>query len=637
MEDRKMVLLTGEKIRKSYGTRVIFDDIDFSIHEGDKIGVIGVNGCGKSTLLKIVAGVGSADSGEIIKMNGMEIGYLSQEPIFVEGTTVLQQVFRGENPKLALVRTYEEATRELAEFPEKKDVIGKVEKLTEQMNKEELWSLESEAKNILHRLGITDFSQTVETLSGGQRKRVALAAALIAPVDLLVLDEPTNHIDHDTVEWLESHLSKYAKALLMVTHDRYFLDRVANRTLELEKGNIYSYQANFTKFLEMKAEREELEAAGERKRQNFLRTELEWVRRGAKARTTKQKARLQRFDEISSVKAPEEKQNVELSSLGSRLGKKTIELHDVCKSYGDKKLIEDFSYIILRDDRIGITGVNGSGKTTLLKMIIGGLEPDHGYIERGETVKIGIFAQENEDMDESVSVLGYIKEVADYIKTADGQISASQLLERFLFAPDMQRGPISMLSGGEKRRLYLAKVLMGSPNILFLDEPTNDLDIETLMILENYLEHFMGAVIVVSHDRYFLDKVANRMFAFVGNGKIKQYEGGYTDYHDAKMAEAPIFTEKVQKVEVQREKTQAPIKKMSYKDQREFDTIGDIIGALEEKIEVCQMEIDGCTTEYTKLQELSEKKEKLELELEEKMERWMELTELAEAIAENKE
>lgn len=636
MEDGKMVLLTGEKIRKSYGTRVIFDDIDFSIHEGDKIGVIGVNGCGKSTLLKIVAGVGSADSGEIITMNGMEIGYLSQEPVFVEGTTVMQQVFRGENPKLALVRTYEDAVRKLAEFPEKQELIAQVAKLTEQMNKEELWSLESEAKNILHRLGIADFGQTVETLSGGQRKRVALAAALIAPVDLLILDEPTNHIDHDTVEWLEAHLSKYSKALLMVTHDRYFLDRVANRTWELEQGDIYSYQANFTKFLEMKAEREELEAAGERKRQNFLRTELEWVRRGAKARTTKQKARLQRFDDISSIKAPEEKQNVELSSVGSRLGKKTIELHDVCKSYGDKKLIADFNYIILRDDRIGITGVNGSGKTTLLKMIIGTLEPDSGYIERGETVKIGIFAQENEDMDERISVLDYIKEVADYIKTVDGKISASQLLERFLFAPDMQRGPISMLSGGEKRRLYLARVLMGSPNILFLDEPTNDLDIETLMILENYLENFMGAVIVVSHDRYFLDKVANRMFAFVGNGKIKQYEGGYTDYHDAKAAEMPIVTEKVQKTEVPREKTQAPITKMSYKDQREFDTIGDVIADLEEKIEQCQNDMNACTTEYTKLQELSEKKEALELELEERMERWMELTELAETIAENK-
>ncbi|WP_317855773.1 ABC-F family ATP-binding cassette domain-containing protein [Chakrabartyella piscis] len=632
-----MVLLTGEKIRKSYGTRVIFDDIDFSIHEGDKIGVIGVNGCGKSTLLKIVAGVGSADSGEIITMNGMEIGYLSQDPLFVEGTTVLQQVFKGENPKLALVRTYEEAIGELAIHPEQTDLIAKVAKLTEEMNKEELWSLESEAKTILQRLGITDFTLTVETMSGGQRKRVALAAALIAPVDLLILDEPTNHIDHDTVEWLEAHLSKYSKALLMVTHDRYFLDRVANRTLELEKGNIYSYQANFTKFLEMKAEREELEAAGERKRQNFLRTELEWVRRGAKARTTKQKARLQRFDEISSIKAPEEKQNVELSSIGSRLGKKTIELIDVCKSYGDKKLIENFNYIILRDDRIGITGVNGSGKTTLLNMIVGNLEPDSGTIERGETVKIGIFAQENAEMDERISVLDYIKEVGEYIKMVDGKISASQLLEKFLFAPDMQRGPISMLSGGEKRRLYLARVLMESPNILFLDEPTNDLDIETLMILEHYLESFMGAVIVVSHDRYFLDKVANRMFAFVGNGQIKQYEGGYTDYHDAKMAEIPVYVaEKVQKTETPREKSQAPITKMSYKDQREFDTIGDVIADLEEKIEQCQKDMNACTTEYTKLQELSEKKESLELELETKMERWMELTELAEMIAENK-
>ncbi|AMJ40021.1 ABC-F family ATP-binding cassette domain-containing protein [Anaerotignum propionicum] len=631
-----MVLLTAEHIRKSYGTRVIFDDISFSIHEGDKIGVIGVNGAGKSTLLKIVAGVGHADSGEVITMNGMRIAYLSQNPEFMQGTTILQHVFAGDNPKLSLVREYEETLEQLNANPQDKNMATLSARLTEEMDKAEAWSLESEAKNILTRLGILDFGQKVDTLSGGQKKRVALAAALIAPVELLILDEPTNHIDHDTVEWLEKHLEKYAKALLMVTHDRYFLDRVANRTLELDKGQLYSYQGNYTKFLELKAEREELESAGERKRQNFLRSELEWVCRGAQARSTKQKARLQRFDEVSAIKAPEEKQNVSLSSIGSRLGKKTIELENISKAYDGKVYIKDFSYIVLRDDRIGITGDNGCGKTTLLKIMIGKLKPDSGMVQRGETVKIGIFSQENEGMDESVKVLDYIREVAEYIPTGDGRISASQMLEKFLFPADMQRGPISMLSGGEKRRLYLARVLMGAPNILFLDEPTNDLDLETLMILEEYLQDFQGAVIAVSHDRYFLDKTVNRIFAFLGDGRIKQYEGGYSDFKAAKEKEAPSTVElaKPQKVEAVKEKS--PVTKMSYKDQREYDTIGVEIAKIEEKIWLMNKAMEGCTTDYTELQRLSQEKEELELKLESRMERWMELTELAEEIEKNR-
>ena len=635
-----MVLLTAENIRKSYGTRVIFDDISFSIHEGDKIGVIGVNGTGKSTLLKIIAGVDQADSGTIITMNGMRMGYLSQNPVFVEGTTVLQQVFRGgENPQLALVRDYEETMSALAKTPENERLLKKAAELAEKMDKAEAWSLESEAKTILTKLGISDFSQKVETLSGGQKKRVALAAALIAPVDLLILDEPTNHIDNDTVDWLEKHLEKYSKALLMVTHDRYFLDRVANRTLELEKGKIYSYQANYSKFLEMKAEREELLAAGERKRQNFLRTELEWVRRGAKARTTKQKARLERFEEISSIRAPEEKQSVELSSVGSRLGKKTIELENVTKAYGGKTYIREFSYIILRDDRVGIIGDNGCGKSTLLHLMAGRLQPDSGSVVHGETVKIGVFAQENVDMDENQRVIDYIRDEAEIIRTADGHITASQMLDRFLFPPSMQRGPISILSGGERRRLYLCRVLMGAPNILFLDEPTNDLDIETLMILEDYLEHFNGAVVAVSHDRYFLDKTMGRIFAFLGNGVIKQYEGGYSDCRAAREREMPAFAEKAvkgKKEEAPREKTNGPIKKMSYKDQREYETIGDEIAALEEKIAKADADMAACATDFTRLQELSAEKEKLEAKLEERMERWMELSELAEEIARNK-
>ena len=471
---------------------MIFDDISFSIHEGDKIGVVGVNGTGKSTLLKIVAGVNQADSGEIITMNGMRMGYLPQSPVFRPGTTVLEQVFYGDNPVMALVREYESTMKALETNPTDEKLTKQAAQLSEKMDKAEAWSLESEAKNILTRLGISDFSQPVETLSGGQRKRVALAAALIAPVDLLILDEPTNHIDNDTVEWLEKHLEKYSKALLMVTHDRYFLDRVANRMLELEKGKIYTYQANFTKYLEMKAEREERLLSEEKKRQNFLRNELEWVRRGAQARSTKQKARLQRFEEVSAIRAPEEKQSVDISSVNSRLGKKTIELEHVCKEYNGVEYIHDFSYIILRNDRVGITGNNGCGKTTLLKMMTGQLQPDSGTVTRGETVKIGVFAQENEEWDENQRVLDYIRDVAEYVPTVDGRLSASQLLEKFLFPIPMQRGPISMLSGGEKRRLYLAKVLMEAPNILFLDEPTNDLDIETLMILEDYLDTFNG-------------------------------------------------------------------------------------------------------------------------------------------------
>lgn len=633
-----MVLLTAENIRKSYGTRIIFDDISFSIHEGDKIGVVGVNGTGKSTLLKIVAGVGQADSGEIITMNGMKIGYLPQAPVFQAGTTVLEQVFTGDYPQMELVRAYEACLKELEQAPSDSTLAEKAAVLAEKMDKAEAWSLESEAKNILTRLGISDFSRKVETLSGGQRKRVALAAALIAPVDLLILDEPTNHIDNETVEWLEKHLEKYSKALLMVTHDRYFLDRVANRMLELEKGKVYPYQANFTKFLEMKAEREELLAANERKRQNFLRNELEWVRRGAQARSTKQKARLQRFEEVSAQKAPEEKQNVELSSMGSRLGKKTIELSHVCKSFGGKEYIHDFSYLILRNDRVGITGNNGCGKTTLLKIMTEQLAPDSGTVTRGETVKIGVFAQENETWDENQRVLDYIRDTAEYVPTADGKLSASQMLEKFLFPVSMQRGPISMLSGGEKRRLYLAKVLMESPNILFLDEPTNDLDIETLMILEEYLEHFQGAVVAVSHDRYFLDKTMRRIFAFLGNGRIKQYEGGYTDFREAYLKEKGSNTpapapKKETKPEI---KTEKKLLKMTYKDQREYDTIGGEINELETKISVLENAMAECTTDYMRLQELSEEKEALDNKLEERMERWMELNELAEEIEKNR-
>lgn len=586
-----MNLLSVENLCKSFGEKVIFDNLTFGIEDTDKIGVIGVNGTGKSTLLKIIAGDEEPDSGNVVKMNGLRIGYLPQIPIFEEKEVVMDYMNR-----ICSINTPEE---------------------------------ESEAKSILTRLGIMDYYKPVAEMSGGQRKRIALGAAMISPVDLLILDEPTNHIDNDTVTWLEANLKKTTKALLMVTHDRYFLDRVVNKTIELDKGKMYTYEGNYSKFLELKAEREEREIANERKRQNFLRTELEWVRRGAQARSTKQKARLERFEEISNMAAPVKKQNVEIAGLSSRLGRKTIEVENIWKSYGDKVLIKDFSYIVLKNDRIGIIGPNGCGKSTLVNILTGRLEPDKGSVVMGETVKIGIFAQENDHMDGSLRVIDYIKDVGEYINTRDGRISASQLLERFLFNAEMQYSPISKLSGGERRRLYLLRVLMSAPNILFLDEPTNDLDIETLTILENYLEGFEGAVITVSHDRYFLDKCVDRIFAFEGNGVIKQYEGGYSDYLNARKPQETVKEEK--KEPKKWDKGERKLK-MSYNEEKEFATIDEDIAAIEDKIAQVEKDMEECASQYSKLQELSEEKEKLENELSEKMDRWMYLTELDEKI-----
>lgn len=632
-----MNFLTVEKLSKSFTDKILFDEISFGINEGDKIGVIGVNGTGKSTLLKIIAGVETADSGTITTMNGLRIGYLPQMPEFEEGMTVINQVFKTDNPKMQIVKEYEEALFQV-ENNYSKEAENKLIKLTEKMDKEDAWGLESEAKTILTKLGITDFYKEVQLLSGGQRKRVAMAGALISPVDILIMDEPTNHIDNETVDWLENYLGKCTKALLMVTHDRYFLDRVVNKTIELDKGKLYTYQGNYSQFLELKAEREELELAGERKRQNLLRRELAWIRRGAQARSTKQKARIERFEEVSAIKAPEMRGNVEISVGASRLGRKTIEINNVSMSYDGKKYIDDFSYIILRDDRVGIIGHNGCGKSTLMNIITGRLKPESGFVEIGDTVNIGVFAQENGEMDENMRVIDYIKELAEYVPTADGRITASQMLEKFLFKGDIQWSPISKLSGGEKRRLYLLRVLMAAPNILFLDEPTNDLDIETLTILEEYLEDFPGAVVTVSHDRYFLDKMVNRIFSFEGNGKIKQYEGGYTDYkiqHDKEEINIPV--EKVVKQEKKQE-VEKPKKlmKMTYKDQREFDTINERIEGIELKIAEIDDKISQCGSDYVKLQELTEQKENFEKELEEAMDRWVYLNELNEEIERNK-
>lgn len=593
-----MNLISVENLSKAYGEKIIFDNLTFGIDDTDKIGVIGVNGTGKSTLLKIIAGEEEADSGNVITMNGLRVGYLPQSPVFKKGEVVMDYMIR----------------------------ICKITNADE----------ESKAKTVLTKIGINDFYADVDTLSGGQKKRVAIGAAMISPVDLLILDEPTNHIDSETIAWMENNLKSTTKALLMVTHDRYFLDRVVNKTFELDKGKIYVYQGNYGQFLEQKAQREELAQAGERKRQNFLRTELEWVKRGAKARTTKQKARLQRFETISQIKAPDQKQNVEIAGLSSRLGRKTIEINNVSKAFGDRKLINDFSYIILKNDRIGIVGQNGTGKTTLLKMITGKLQPDRGTIEVGDTVKIGVFSQGTEHMDDNMRVIDYVKEVGEYISTTDGKLSATKLLERFLFNGDMQYSPIGKLSGGEKRRLYLLRVLMSAPNILFLDEPTNDLDIETLAILEDYLDGFAGAVVIVSHDRYFLDRCVDRIFAFDGNGNIKQYEGGYSDYKATlEESKKAVVSEGKSKESKTWNKGERKLK-MSFNEKREFETIDDDIAKLEQAIADTEEQMEKSASQYSKLQELSQQKEDLENQLSEKMDRWMYLNELAEKI-ENQE
>ena len=630
-----MNLLTVEGISKSFGDKKIFDDITFGIDEGDRIGLIGINGTGKSTLLKIVAGNESADSGQIVKKTGLRIGYLPQTPDFDPEDTVLGQVFNCDSPVINLIKEYEQAVREV-ELTGSEESQKALYALNDKMDAADAWNIESDAKTILTKLNIPDFYKKAGTLSGGQLKRMALARALITPVDLLILDEPTNHIDNDSVEWLEKYLAKYKGALLMVTHDRYFLDRIVNKTLELDEARLYSYTTNYSGFLEAKAEREELAAAAERKRRNFLRTEIEWVRRGAQARTTKQKARLERFKEVSDMKFSKEKDSLEIGSVASRMGRKTIIAENISKSFDGVKYIDDFSYIILKHDRIGIIGPNGCGKSTLVNMLTGNLEPDSGKVECGETIKIGLFSQHNETMDPAQRVIDYIRDTAEYVLTTEGRISASQMLEKFLFNPSMQYSPIGKLSGGEKRRLYLLKVLIEAPNILFLDEPTNDLDIETLAILEDFLDVFNGAVVAVSHDRYFLDKTVDRIFAFEGNGKITQYEGGYSDYlrqyeqrHTEEVQPKPVS----QKAE--RTSSPKPLK-MSYQEQKDYETINDRIENLENAIAETEEEMSKITSDYVKLQELSEKKSALEAELEEAYDRWVYLSELAEKIAESK-
>lgn len=593
-----MNILNIEHISKIYGEKVIFDDVSLGIHSGDKIGVIGVNGTGKTTLLKIIAKINEPDKGQIICGNGIRVSYLPQNPEFPKKQSILEYVMDGK---------------------EHQD-----------------WKTESEAKTILTKLGIYDFDEGCDHLSGGQKKRVALARTLVDPTEVLILDEPTNHLDNDMVLWLEEFLNSFRGVLIMVTHDRYFLDRVTNKIVEIDKGKLYEYDTNYSGFVELKVQREEMELATERKRQSLLRVEMEWMKQGIKARGTRQRARTERFEELKNAKGPSMQQNVEMDSISSRLGKTTIELEHISKGFGDKHLINDFSYIVLRDDRIGFIGPNGCGKSTLMKMIMGILKPDEGNITIGDTVKIGYFAQENEDMTGDIRVIDYIRNVAEYIQTTKGQASASQMLDRFLFPPELQYTPLDKLSGGEQRRLYLLKVLMEAPNVLILDEPTNDLDIQTLTILEDYLDTFAGIVITVSHDRYFLDRIVNRIFAFEEGGHLKQYEGGYTDYLEKVKPIAKQEKSKLEKKENNGKKFQKEHQKklkFTYKEQKEFETIDDDIAKLEEKIEQLDEEIMENATNSGKLAELTQQKEETEEALNKKMDRWVYLNDLAEQIA----
>lgn len=602
-----MNVLNIEHISKTYGEKVIFDDVSCGIQEGDKIGVIGINGTGKTTMLRMIAGAEEADSGQIIKQNGLRIAYLTQNPQFPEDATVLSYVLEG--------------------IPESD------------------WTAKSEAKSALNRLNITDYDAQISHLSGGQKKRAALAKVLAAPFDVLLLDEPTNHLDSDMIIWLEDYLRRFRGIVIMVTHDRYFLDKVTNKILEISHGQVYNYKANYSEFLEMKAQREEMELATERKRQSVLRMELEWAKRGCRARSTKQKARLERLETLKESAGPAADQSVELESVGTRMGKKTVELHHIGKSYGGRKLIEDFSYIVLKNQRLGFIGPNGCGKSTLLKIMAGLEEPDEGQVEIGETIQMGYFAQEVPDMDTEQRVIDYVKEIAEYVSTKDGKITASQMLERFLFTPDMQYAPVNKLSGGEKKRLYLLSILQSAPNFLVLDEVSNDIDIPTMTILEDYLISFPGIVVTVSHDRYFLDNVVDRIFEFDEKGHLQQYEGGYTDYLEAKARTQSLPESKTKDKQAgenavsargsqgKRWKQNHVVKlKFSYKEQKEYETIDEDIESLEEKITDLEKDILANATNSAKLSELMEKKQKKEKDLSEKMERWVYLNDLAERI-----
>ena len=623
-----MNLLTVDHVTKVFTQRKIFEDTSFYLQEQEKVGVIGINGTGKSTLLKMIAGMEEPDSGEVIYANQIVVHYLPQMPEFDPDATVLESV-------LSYVS------------------VGSVHKESNK-DEHEMWNLESSAKSMMTKLGIYDFDEKTGHLSGGQKKRLALVAVLLTPCDVLLLDEPTNHLDAEMAEWLENYLKNYRGAMIMVTHDRYFLDSVCNRIVEVDHGKIYSYETNYSGYLEARAQRIESMEVSERKRQSFLKKEIEWIRRGAKARTTKQKARIERYETLRDQKAMQADKQVEMSSISSRMGRTTVELSHIHKEYEDRVLIDDFSYIFLKQDRIGFVGSNGCGKTTLMKIIDQRIEPDSGEVIIGQTIKIGYYTQEIEQdpsagiayMDPKLRVIDYIKNTAEFVRTQDGLISASAMLDKFLFPPEEQYGLIEKLSGGEKRRLNLLRVLMEAPNVLILDEPTNDLDITTLAILEDYLDNYEGIVITVSHDRYFLDRVVRRIFAFEEGGQLRQYEGGYTDYRNKAIAEGRLTgsadnTQTKQEVrEASGEKTDAKSTwthekklKFTYKEQKEYETIEDDIAAMEERMEAIDEEMVKNAHDFVKLNELTKEKSALETSIEEKMERWAYLEELAAKIA----
>lgn len=631
------MILSVENLGHSYGVRTLFKNISFNIEEGDKIGVIGVNGTGKSTLLRDIAN-NEPGEGKITVNGSCVIEYLPQNPAFDPEATVLEQVFRGESPQLDVVRRYEEAVQQAEAEPENKAARQKLLALQQEMDSKFAWQMESEAKAVLDKLGITDLQQPMKELSGGQRKRVALAGVLVRPSDLLILDEPTNHMDNETVAWLEEVLQKRKGALLMVTHDRYFFDRVVNRTLEIDGGEGYLYTGNYSLFLQKREERRIAAAGAAQRLRNVYRRELAWISRGAEARRTKSKERIERFNELKKeVNNIKTEQQLEISSVGSRLGKTIIECEHIGLDYGGKTYINDFNYVLLRNDRIGIVGPNGSGKSSLMDIIAGRIAPTRGTVKVGQTVKIGYFAQHSEFKDADCRVLEYIKNVSDYIETADGtRITAAQMLERFLFPPELQWVPVSKLSGGEKRRLYLLSVLMSAPNVLILDEPTNDLDIPTLSVLEDYLDTFNGAVIAVSHDRYFLDRFAGKIFAFMGGGEVRQFIGDYSRYEQARaeaqnLARQQERAQSTAKPQQREEKQRAP--KMTYKEKLEYEQIEQVIAQAEAELKMTEMEINACGTDFVKLTELTAKQQELTQRISDLTDRWAYLEELAEAEA----
>ncbi|HLR67482.1 ABC-F family ATP-binding cassette domain-containing protein [Virgibacillus alimentarius] len=625
-------MLTIENLHKSYGEKVLFNDITCTITDQDRIGLIGVNGTGKSTFLKVIANIDSPEKGTMKHPNNYHIEYLAQEPELDPNLTVIEQIYYGEAAIMQVMRDYEKALQALASNSTNEEAQNNVLKMQQKMDEYEAWEANTTAKTILTKLGITDFNKEVTELSGGQKKRVAIAKSLIQPADLLILDEPTNHLDNETVEWLEKYLASYNGALLLVTHDRYFLNRVTNQIYELDKGNLYIYEGNYEVFLEKKAEREELEVSYQQKHQNTLRKELAWLKRGARARSTKQKARVERIHEMQQQTFDTNNQNINFQVGTKRLGKQVIELQGITKSYQGKTLLKDFDHLITPGSRLGIIGPNGTGKTTLLNMMAKRAAPDEGNVHIGETVKIGYYTQGDEELDGEKRIIEYIKEVAEVIYTKDGQpITAEQMLEHFLFSRPEQWTYIRRLSGGEKRRLYLLKILMTEPNVLFLDEPTNDLDTQTLSVLEDYLNQYPGVVITVSHDRYFLDRVVDQLLVFSGTGEVNKFYGNYSDYLEQNQSKIK-HKESDSKPKKETRSSTKQKRKLSYKEQKEWESIEDEIIGLEEKVNDIQQEVAEAGSDLEKVQELYKEQQEIEAVLEDKVERWEELSLLVEEL-----